>query len=155
MGLRTLSYGHTLMQQVKGHCLDSQASAITPLVLSAFIYPPRLLRGNFIYAPFFILTLSLERRTLCHLEWIVDDSVKKKKTPDRRLCYKVNKKREGMQRGRQTRGEKSRRTVEVIGMGSTEPGEKEGGRRNNLRWSGGTHAPLSFFFKLEAGEAFL
>ena len=36
------SYGCTVMQQVRGRRHDFRASAITPLVLTAFAYPPRL-----------------------------------------------------------------------------------------------------------------
>lgn len=34
-----LSYGHSLMQQIKGHRCDSQASAVIPRVFTAFIHP--------------------------------------------------------------------------------------------------------------------
>lgn len=61
MGLRKLSYGHSLMQQIRGHCRDGKAPAIIPLVLAAFIYPPwAFFCENFIYALF--LTWSQERR---------------------------------------------------------------------------------------------
>lgn len=60
MGLGKLSYGHTLMQQVRGHCRDSQAQAITPFALAAFIYPPWLLVKT-LFTPLF-LTWSQEGR---------------------------------------------------------------------------------------------
>lgn len=59
MGLGKLSYGHILMQQVRGHCRDSQAQAITPLDFAAFIYPPWLLAKT-LFTPLF-LTRSQER----------------------------------------------------------------------------------------------
>lgn len=77
MGLSELSYGRTLIQQVRGHCLDSQAPAVIPLVLAAFISPHRLLCENFIYAPLFNSEPGEKSTTLCHLGGIADDSVKK------------------------------------------------------------------------------
>ena len=139
------------MQQIRGHCRDSQASAVIPHVLAAFIYPPWLLEERegekeTIYALF--LTRSPERGTLCHLGGITDESVKKKNTREEAVQWNKQEKTgygEGNGWGEKW-GENSRRIVEVVGVGSTAPDEKTGESRWDLRRRGQTWVPLLYLF---------
>lgn len=145
MGLSEISYGHTLIQQVMGHCCDSQTSALIPLVLAAFIYlPPLGSLWNFIYAPFFNSEPGKKSTTLCLLggnRWWFSQ-----KTPQRRQRNEINKKRGDMERETDRRRNKEKRAwgqMKWWEWAAQRQTKKEEERRWDLRWSGGTHASLS------------